>query len=90
MRRALFLSPLALAACALPEAVPDPALVARQEAACTAAIAQHVRRPESAVTARFLSEAGGIATVETLDGDRRHLCMVDAGGRVIDYRHPDA
>ena len=94
MRPALLLSPLLLAACfaAAPGAgpAPAPALVAAQEEACTAAIAAHVRRPQSEVAARWLSSAGGIATVETLDGGRRHLCMVDAGGRVLDYQHPDA
>ena len=77
---------LALAACAA-EAPPDD-LRARQTAACTTAIAAHIGRPESEVRARWLSETGGIAQVETLDSHRRHLCQVDAGARVLSYSHP--
>lgn len=63
-------------------------LRARQEAACVAAIAVHIRQPETVLTSRFLSETNGIAIVETLDNGRRHLCNVSADARVIEYSHP--
>lgn len=89
MRPILLLSPLLLLlACTEPG--PDPALIPLQEAACRTAIAEHVRRPETEVTARWLFEADGIATVETIDGNRRHTCAVDGSGRVLSYDHPDA
>ena len=93
-----------LAACAGtgPAAAPD--IRAVQEAACTAAIAAHVGRPAAEVTSRWIgdatggsaaggraaggSAAGGGATVEAIDGNRRHLCQVDASGRVQGYSHP--
>lgn len=92
MRPILLLSPLALVACVEVDANsgPDPATVALQEAACRTTIADHVRRPESEVAVRWLSQTDGIATVETLDGNRRHTCAVDATGRVLSYDHPDA
>ena len=65
-------------------------LRARQEAACTAAIAAHIRQPETNVASRWQSEAGGVASVEAIDGNRRHLCTVDAAGRVLGYSHPGA
>ena len=61
---------------------------AAQEAACAAAIAQHIGQPVAAVQPRWLSEAGGIAIIETLDNGGRHLCRVDAAGRVLGYSHP--
>ena len=85
--RLLPLTLLPLAACM--EAAPiATAPHAAQEAACAATIAQHIGQPVSAVQPRWLSEAAGIATVETLDNARRHLCRVDAGGRVLGYSHP--
>ncbi len=87
MRLPALVSPLLLLACAGPG--PDAATVAAQEASCRAVIADHVRRPEAEVATRWLSVTDGIATVETVDGDRRHLCLVDGTGRVIDYQHPD-
>lgn len=91
MRSALLVLPIALIACAEPGPEPgaDTALIAAQEAACRQAIAAHVRRPEAEVIPRWLMVADGIATVETIDGNRHHLCLVDAAGQVIDYQHPD-
>ncbi len=87
MRRALFLlSPLALAACMEAAPAADKTLATRQEAACAAAIADHIGGPITSV--RWLSQTDGIATVETLDGNRRHLCTVNAAGRVTGYSHP--
>ena len=85
--RLLPLTLLPLAACmeAAPPASPPHAA---QEAACAAAVARHIGQPITAVQPRWLFEAGGIATVETLDGGRRHLCRVDAAGRVLGYSHP--
>lgn len=88
MRLILLLSPLVLlASCAGPG--PDPVVIASQEAACRTAIADHVRRPESEVATRWLSGESGIATIEAIDDTRRHLCLVDGAGRVLDYQHPD-
>lgn len=90
MRRILPLLTLApLLACAeagtkAPAADPRP----MQEAACSAAIAAHVGRPPAEVTSHWLSAADGVASVEARDGNRRHLCTVDAGGRVLGYTHP--
>ena len=66
----------------------DDGLKARQEAACTAAIAEHIRQPPEAITSRRVSETGGRAQVEARDGDRLHICDVDAAGNLLDYRHP--
>lgn len=90
MRSVLLVLSLApLAACMQAEPAPgDPR--ARQEAACAAAIAAHVGRPAGEVTSRWMSEAGGVASVEARDGDRLHLCSVDASGRVLGYSHPGA
>lgn len=95
MRPVLLLLPLVqLAACAAePAPVPAPTapdLRARQEAACTATIAAHIRRPSAEVTSRWLSDAAGVATVEARDGNRLHLCQVDGSGRVLGYTHPGA
>ncbi|MDB6181149.1 hypothetical protein [Paracoccus fistulariae] len=60
----------------------------RQNAACTAAIAAHINRSILDIRPRWLSETDGIATVETMDGNRRHLCQVDADGHVIGFSHP--
>lgn len=76
-----------LAACVPEQTAPDTPRSA-QEAACAATIAAHVNRPVAEITPRWLSEANGIATVETMDGDRRHLCTVDADSRVTGYSHP--
>ncbi|MBV0892471.1 hypothetical protein KTN05_11475 [Paracoccus sp. Z118] len=88
MRLVLPLLPFALlVACAEPEpTVPD--LRARQEAACTAVIAEHIDRPAAEVRSRWVAESGGVASVEAVDGDRRHLCDVDGSGRVLRYAHP--
>ena len=92
MRRILPLLTLApLLACAGPEVgaeAPGADPRVRQEAACTAAIAAHVGRPAAEVTSRWLSATDGVASVEARDGNRRHLCTVDAAGRVIGYSHP--
>lgn len=91
MRSILILSALALlAGCAGHTAPAADNLRTRQEAACTAAIAAHIRQPATAVTSRWLSEAGGVASIEAVDGNRRHLCDVDGRGRVLGYSHPDA
>ncbi|WP_134725054.1 hypothetical protein [Paracoccus luteus] len=71
-----------------PPAVPDP--WARQETACAAAIAAHIRRPVAEVTVRRVADTGGTATVEARDGNRLHLCRVDASGTVLGYSHPGA
>lgn len=89
MRPVLLLLPLAqLAACGEVAPVATDDLRARQEAACTAAIAAHVARPPAEVASRWLSEANGVAEIEARDGDRLHLCQVDASGRVLGYSHP--
>lgn len=62
----------------------------RQEAACTAVIAEHVRRPASEIASRWLSETGGVAKVEAWDSDRRHICNVDSSAEVLGYSHPNA
>lgn len=87
MRPLLSLIPVALlAACAAELPVAD--LRATQEAACTAVIADHINRPVGEVRSRWLSESGGVANVEAVDGSRRHLCDVDGSGRVLRYTHP--
>jgi hypothetical protein len=83
----ILLAPLA-ACTAAPAPAPD--LPARQEAACRSVIAAHVGRPESDVSTRWLSETGGIAEIEARDGDRLHICDVDAEARVLGYIHPGA
>ena len=90
MRPLLPLFPLALlAACAEPRVAAAPDSRAAQEAACTAAIAAHVGRPASEITSRRIGDAAnGGATVEAVDGNRRHLCEVDASARVLGYSHP--
>ncbi|MDS9468956.1 hypothetical protein RGQ15_15420 [Paracoccus sp. MBLB3053] len=79
--------PAMLAACTATQPSQDD-LRPRQEAACTATIAAHVGRPSSEVTSRWLSETGGIAQIEARDGNRLHVCQVDASGRVLGYIHP--
>lgn len=88
MRFTPILAALALLAACAGEVPPADDLRARQVAACTSAIASHVGRPESEVSARWLSGSGGTARVETLHNGRRHLCDVDAAGRVLSYSHP--
>lgn len=69
---------------------PAPDLRQMQQAACQATIAAHVGRPAAEVTTRWLAESAGIASVEARDGDRVHICTVDAAGRVLGYIHPGA
>ncbi|WP_134681556.1 hypothetical protein [Paracoccus ravus] len=76
-----------LAACAAPE-MPSGASRSMREASCAQVIAAHVARPVSQVSAKWLSEEGGIAQIETRDGARRHICEVDGSGRVLGYSHP--
>lgn len=90
----LFLLPLAFILGACEEAA-SPAASAderrsRQEAACTATIATHLNHSIIGITSRWLSETNGIASVEAIDGNRRHLCNVDMTGRVISYSHTPA
>ncbi len=85
----ILLTPALLAACV--DGAPSEAdLRVRQEAACTSVIAAHIGRPQAEVATRWLSEAQGIAQVEAVDGTRRHVCDVDATGRVLRYTHPGA
>lgn len=81
-----------LAACVPTEgAVTSPDdLRLRQQAACSAQIAAHIRRPVAEVTSRWISETDGIATIEARDGNRPHLCRVDATGQVLGFVHPGA
>lgn len=82
---------LALSACAESAAQSDDTLRARQEAACTATIMEHINhRPRGEVSTRWVSKQGGVARVEVRDGTRLHLCHVDATGRVLGYDHPGA
>jgi hypothetical protein len=78
-----------LASCAGP-ARQSTDLRTRQEAACTAVIAAHVRRLEAEVASHWRSEDGDIAKIEARDGDRVHICDVDASGQVLGYIHPGA
>lgn len=57
--------------------------------ACAAATAAHVGAPVAAVATAW-RETGpdGLAVFEARDGDRLHLCSVDAGGRVLRLDHP--
>lgn len=92
MRPLLLMLPLILVpACserAAQVALADTDLRSRQQAACTATIAAHINRSIVDISARWLSEADGIASIEAVDGTRRHLCNVDANGRVVSYSHP--
>ncbi|MBC9246390.1 hypothetical protein H4P12_06620 [Paracoccus sp. 11-3] len=98
MRPVLFLLPpglrllplVLLTACtqAAAPASSDVDIRSQQQAACTATVATHLNKSIVDITARWLSEADGIANVEAIDGDRRHLCNVDATGRVVSYSHP--
>lgn len=88
MRPVLLLPLLAPLAACMTAGAPADDPRPRQEAACAAAIAAHVGRPVAEVTARWLSEANGVASVEARDSGRRHLCSVDAAGRVLGYSHP--
>ncbi|MFD1880907.1 hypothetical protein [Paracoccus pacificus] len=94
MRPMIALVPLAmLTACVQdqPATQPDagPDLRAMQESACTAAIAAHIRRPVADVRSTWASTQDGVAMIEARDGNRLHLCRVDAGGRVLGYIHPN-
>lgn len=82
---------LALSACAESAPQSDAALRARQEAACTATIMDHINhRPRGEVSTKWVSAEAGIAQVEVRDGTRLHLCHVDATGHVLGYDHPGA
>ena len=76
-----------LSACA--EAEPPAILHAQQEAACTAVIATHIRRPPNEIASRWLSETGGVSKVEAQDNGRRHICDVDSSAQVLGYSHPN-
>ncbi len=78
---------LALAACAeAPPAGPD---AAAQATACGRATAGHVGLPAAALVVGGRAErADGAAVIEVRDGDRLHLCTVDAAGRVLRLDHP--
>jgi hypothetical protein len=80
---------LLVASCAN-SAPPADDLRARQEAAYTTVIAAHIGRPPVDVASRWLSEAEGIAKVEARDGNRPHICDVDASSQVLGYIHPGA
>lgn len=87
----LLLLPLALVTACTQAAAPASSgtdLRSQQQAACTATVATHLNKSILDITARWLSEADGIASVEAIDGNRRHLCNVDANGRVVSYSHP--
>lgn len=87
----LLVVPLALMTACTQAAAPASAgadLRSQQQAACTATVATHLNKSILDITARWLSEADGIASVEAIDGNRRHLCNVDANGRVVSYSHP--
>lgn len=78
-------------ACAEPASQADDGLRNRQEAACTAAILDHINhRPRGEVSSRWVSAENDQALVEIRDGDRLHLCHVDAAGKVLGYDHPGA
>jgi len=79
---------LGLAACA--EAAPPAASDrAAQEVACDLATAAHIGLPPDAVaTAWHETGPAGIAVFQALDGERLHLCTVDAAGRVLRLEHP--
>lgn len=83
----LILLPVACGSAATP---PASDLKSRQETACTAIIAEHVGRPVTEIRARWLSETNGVAQVETMDSNRRHICRLDDQARVLDYIHPPA
>ncbi len=79
---------LALAACAGAPA-PVGADRAAQADACHRAVAAHVGLPAEAVATVWREDgADGIAVFEARDGDRLHLCEVDAAGRVLRLAHP--
>ena len=65
-------------------------------AACAAATAEHVGKPVEAVTAAWQGPSpDGGATVEVTDaagspGERTHVCIVRADGRLAALAHPDA
>lgn len=66
-------------------------LRSNQEAICTATIMDHINhRPRGKVSARWASATNGRAVIEVRDGDRLHLCHIDAAGNVLGYEHPGA
>ncbi len=81
MRHIALIALLPMMACTDAGVPAQPGLDA--EAACAATIAAHIRQPITTISARKVGEANGITTIETVDGGRRHLCTVDAAGRVL-------
>ena len=90
---------LALAACAPDVRAPVKSAVDRSDhgaavAVCAAAVAAHVGKPADAVAASWVGQGGeGSGVVAVTDAgaagdERRHLCEVDANGRVRAIRHP--
>lgn len=83
---------LGLAGCtATPKAQDVPVLRERQERACAAATADHIGRGLDAVspTWKGVTEGGG-AEVEVRDGDRLHVCEVDANAQPLRLLHLQA
>lgn len=63
----------------------------RQERACAAATAEHIGRGMEAVTSTWRgSTEDGRATVDVRDGDRLHVCEIDASSRSLSLVHPGA
>lgn len=57
--------------------------------ACQAAVAAHVGKAGDAVAVAWLeTRPGGVEVFEAIDGARRHVCAVDAAGRVLGVDHP--
>lgn len=95
-----------LAGCAAPEsgtgASEEPAIDApeapgasdlqqRQERACAAATADHLGRGLEAVSPSWRGpNAAGNAEVEVRDGERLHVCEIDASAQPIRLEHPPA
>ena len=83
----------ALAGCAVaPEAGPSASdaadLQERQERACAAATAEHIGREPESVTPTWRSTTGrDTAEVEVRDGDRLHVCEIDASARPLRLLH---
>ncbi len=63
----------------------------RQERACAEATAAHIGRGMEAVTPTWRGRAAdGTATVDVRDGDRLHVCEIDASARRLSLVHPGA
>ncbi len=73
------------------EAQEDADLRTRQERACAEATAAHIGRGTEAVTTtwRGSTEEGG-AMVDVRDGNRLHVCEIDASARSLSLIHPGA